>query len=86
MPEALTIPPVPFERVPELTTDCRLFTILFSRDVFVHDRTDVFLHIIEKTGDILCYGNPQPEEMLREQIERVKEIEALTGEAHAGEP
>jgi hypothetical protein len=44
------------------------------------------MHHIEKARDLLCYGNPQPESMVREQVERVRELERLIQEAHADEP
>jgi len=35
------------------------------------------MHLIEKNRNILCYGNPQPEPSIREQVERLHALEKI---------
>jgi len=35
------------------------------------------MHLIEKNRNILCYGNPQPESHIKEQLERLYALEKL---------
>lgn len=35
------------------------------------------MHSIEKNRNILCYGNPQPEQDIKEQVERLRTLEKI---------
>jgi hypothetical protein len=44
------------------------------------------MHSIEKNRNILCYGNPQPEQDIKEQVERLRTLEKIFQELQPHEP
>lgn len=43
------------------------------------------IYLIEKNRDILCYGNPQPEEVIKDQMDRVHTLENIFKELGVNE-